>query len=139
MKVVINKCWGGFGLSYEATMMYAKLCGLKLYAFADGRDARGDIDFSHMVEWDGKGKAPYLVHYSKAKLEAGKIPNEAYFSDRDIRRDDPKLVEVVEALGWDKASSHLAKLVVREIPDGVQFEIDDYDGMETIHEVHRSW
>ena len=26
-----------------------------------------------------------------------------------------------------------------EIPDDVEWEIDDYDGIETIHEVHRSW
>ncbi|CAK0757599.1 hypothetical protein CCP1ISM_7520003 [Azospirillaceae bacterium] len=28
---------------------------------------------------------------------------------------------------------------VIEIPDGVDWTIDDYDGVESIHEKHRSW
>jgi hypothetical protein len=139
MKIVVNRCWGGFGLSHEATMLYAKLSGFKLYAFTEYRDAAGNLDFDRLVEWDGKGEKPSLVHYSKAKSRGGKIANESYFSDRDIPRDDPKLVEVVETLGSKRASSLMGELVVREIPDGTNWEIDDYDGMETIHEVHRSW
>ncbi len=33
----------------------------------------------------------------------------------------------------------LSKLQIVSIPDGVSFYIDDYDGMESIHEDHRSW
>lgn len=38
-----------------------------------------------------------------------------------------------------KASGKCAELKVIEIPDGVDWEIDDYDGIETVHEKHRSW
>ena len=31
MKVVINACYGGFGLSHKAIMRYAELKGFKLY------------------------------------------------------------------------------------------------------------
>ena len=55
-----------------------------------------------------------------------------------IERDNPFLVRVVEELGT-KASSKYADLGVIEIPDGVEYEIDDYDVMETIHEKHRTW
>jgi hypothetical protein len=37
------------------------------------------------------------------------------------------------------ASGGFASLKVVEIPDGIEWEIDEYDGKETIHEKHRSW
>ncbi len=91
MKIVINKCWGGFGLSEAAY----KFLGLK---------------------WDNYGHA------------------EKY----NAKRNHPKLVKCVETLG-ERANGAHARLDVVEIPDGVKYEIDDYDGMETIHEKHRTW
>lgn len=91
MKIVVNRCFGGFGLSKAA---YKEL-GL---------------------EWDMFG----------------------YEYDGYDKRTDSKLVAVVEKLGKE-ASGTLADLEVIEIPDGVKWEIDEYDGVETIHEVHRSW
>lgn len=58
--------------------------------------------------------------------------------DSEIDRDNPLLVRVLEELG-DKASGEFAALYIIEIPDGVDWEINDYDGMESIHEKHRSW
>lgn len=54
-------------------------------------------------------------------------------------RANPKLIECVEKLGREKASGEYACLKVVKIPDGVDWEIDDYDGIETIHEKHRVW
>ena len=48
-------------------------------------------------------------------------------------------VDAVENLGSLIASGDMAELEVIEIPDGIEYYIEDYDGMETIHEVHRSW
>ena len=48
-------------------------------------------------------------------------------------------VDAVENLGSLIASGDMAELEVIEIPDGIECYIEDYDGMETIHEVHRSW
>jgi len=28
---------------------------------------------------------------------------------------------------------------VVDIPDDIEYEIDDYDGIESVHEAHRSW
>lgn len=53
-------------------------------------------------------------------------------------RADPALVNAVEKLG-KKASGELAELVIVEIPDGVDWVIDDYDGIESVHERHRVW
>lgn len=61
------------------------------------------------------------------------------FEYRDYdKRTDPKLVECVERLG-EKASGMLANLKVVIIPDNIEFEITDYDGMEQVEEVHRIW
>jgi len=54
-------------------------------------------------------------------------------------RTNPKLVEVVERLGSERASGHFAKLKVIEIPDGIDWVIYNYDGIETVYEKHRSW
>jgi hypothetical protein len=57
----------------------------------------------------------------------------------DIERTDPLLLQVMDELGSDQASGALAELEVVEIPDGVDWEIDDYDGMESVEEKHRRW
>lgn len=56
----------------------------------------------------------------------------------EIERTDPRLVAVVEELG-KKASGPTAELRVVEIPDGIEYEIEEYDGYEHIAEVHRTW
>lgn len=50
----------------------------------------------------------------------------------DIERNDPKLVQIVEELG-EKASGSFANLQVVEIPDeATDFDISEYDGVETV-------
>jgi hypothetical protein len=60
------------------------------------------------------------------------------FHDRDIARDDPYLVAVVEELG-DRANGRHAELKIVEIPAEVDWEITEYDGNEAIAEKHRTW
>ena len=128
-RIVKNSCWGGFGLSHEAILLYAEKKGIKLYFSPES----------------GLG----YRHYSTAPLV--KNPNPKYGSGLDefdweddtyyypdYDRDDPILLEVIDELG-DKADGHFAKLTVVEIPDGVDWQVDNYDGMESVHEVHRSW
>ena len=50
----------------------------------------------------------------------------------------PHLVRVVEELGRN-ASEEFAKLKVVEVPDDVQWTIQEYDGSEWVAEVHRTW
>ena len=52
-------------------------------------------------------------------------------------RAGPALVKCVEALG-DEASGPFAELKVVEIPDGVEWEIFEYDGLELVAEKHRT-
>lgn len=54
-------------------------------------------------------------------------------------RADKRLIYAIEKVGIKKASGVLSCIEIVEIPDGTDWEIDDYDGYETIHEKHRSW
>ena len=58
--------------------------------------------------------------------------------ERDIARDDPVLVELVESMG-STADGKYARLKVVEIPDDVDWTIQEYDGMEWVAEAHRTW
>jgi len=131
VKVVINTCVGGFGLSQAA---YKRLIEL------------------------GVPEGPHVR--PKANLEAGCYDSEprnegiifntmgdderywgGYFITED--RSHPLLVQVVEELGA-AASSASADLKVVEIPDGIAYSIEEHNdnGIEAVHEVHeghRSW
>ena len=77
MKIVLNKCYGGFGLDDELAEKY-------------------ELD-----EWS-------------------------------VDRTDEKLIELVEKYGEDAEGAH-AKLKVVEIPDeATDWEIDEYDGYESV-------
>ena len=56
----------------------------------------------------------------------------------EIPRDNAILVQIVEQLG-DRAGGEYSSLKVIEIPDGVEWHIHEYDGMEHIAENHRTW
>ena len=56
----------------------------------------------------------------------------------DIARNDQYLVRVVEEMG-DEANGRFSELKVVDIPDDVEWQIDEYDGLESVHEVHRVW
>jgi hypothetical protein len=55
-----------------------------------------------------------------------------------IQRDDPFLVTVVESLK-ERANGKYTKLNIVEIPDNVDWTIEEYDGAEWIAEKHRTW
>ena len=49
----------------------------------------------------------------------------------NIARNDPTLIQIVEELG-EAASGEHSLLKIEEVPDGVRFFIDEYDGMESV-------
>ena len=53
-------------------------------------------------------------------------------------RTDPKLVECIENLGED-ANGSFAELKVVEILNNVEWEIEEYNGIERVAEKHRVW
>ena len=113
MKVVINKKHGGFELSREAVLLYGYKKGLNILA--------------------KKNQTLKNITYY---LNEEKKGNE--WSQWNIERGDLILIEVIEQIG-DLANSSCSELKIVEIPDGIKWYIDDYDGIENIHECHRSW
>lgn len=55
----------------------------------------------------------------------------------EIPRDDTDLVAVVEQLGGNMGYGTELKVVT--IPADVQWQIDEYDGIEHVAEKHRTW
>lgn len=150
MKVVINKCYGGFGLSPEATLWLFE----RGYA-GEGFKTSVDKHFSSEKEDDPdsilsrtralKDWRAYLKTKPEEKQARRSLfvtvfsPDEKFtLYARDIPRNDPLLIKCIETLG-EKANGDCAKLEIIEIPDGIEWEIDEYDGNESIDEVHRSW
>lgn len=57
----------------------------------------------------------------------------------DIDRDDPLLIEAIETLGSEAVSGFCASLAIADIPDGVEWEIDEYDGWESVVPPRMRW
>ena len=135
MKIVINSCYGGFGLSYQGVMEYAKNKGIKLYGFIDESSRR---IYSEHGETLDLNTTKALIHYTTKPVKDEKGLNRHYWSDRGISRDDEALIKTVQKLK-KKANGNCAELKIVEIPDGIGYEIGEYDGIEHIAEKHRTW
>jgi len=139
MKIVVNRCFGGFGLSHEAIMRYAELSGIKLYVVNENeeRDYK-KLPKYHYIKNDEEPRTFEYAYLTKPLNEDGTYPQDSYWSYYDIQRDDINLVKVIEEMG-DAANGNCAELEVVKIPDGIDWVLDEYDGSETVEEAHRSW
>jgi hypothetical protein len=117
-KIVINKCYGGFGLSTEGMKHYLNLKGIEY------------------------GTRPSQWTFRKDDQDfytAGHVGEDNhYLSDRDIPRDDEALIQTVDQLGTN-ANNRFSALGIVEIPDDVDWQIEEYDGNEWVAEKHRTW
>lgn len=140
MKVVINACHGGFGLSDEAVELYCKLKGQQVWYVPDPKYGTLDIGTYWVVPPADRPKE--IKNWNKATMAKRIAYNEAYskatLSPRDLDRADPFLVQAVEQLG-DKANGRFAELKVVDIPDGTDYTIEEYDGAEWVAEKHETW
>jgi hypothetical protein len=127
-KIVINKCYGGFSLSIKAQEKLLKLgCPHTSEMPANEYFGKDDNETNRQEH-----SRIYGVAYRNKKV----IQSHHY--DYDKERACPILIKVVQLLG-DKANTPFSNLKIVEIPDGVDFIIDEYDGVETVEEAHRSW
>jgi hypothetical protein len=137
VKVVVNKCYGGFSLSDAAIKLYAAKKGIVLYPEADRY---------HTICYYTVPKEDRVIPLPEPFMRNSLADRQAYnityrdqtLMDRDIQRNDIDLVAVVEELG-SAASGDYANLQIVIIPDGVDWEIDKYDGMESVVEPRTTW
>lgn len=116
-RVVINGCHGGFSLSHAAVIRYYELLGQEIHWFTHNSEGSG--------HWN---------YYLDAN-----DPHGSRWWDTSIARDDPYLVQVVEELGSRADGSTAAQLKIIEVPAGVDWVVQEYDGLEWVAEKHRIW
>lgn len=61
------------------------------------------------------------------------------FYDFEIERNDPILLQVLDQMGVDECGSNYSELKIVEVPDDVEWEIEEHDGKEWVAERHRTW
>ena len=105
-KVAINECYGGFGISYDCARLMAEMGHEKAIEMFNDKAFTGKEDKYGDIE----GFYPHLL---------------------DTNRHHPILIAAIEKLGSLKASGEYSKIVVYSIK-GNEYEITDYDGMETL-------
>jgi len=144
-------------LSPAAVQRLAELQGRKCYFFT--QDIRNGLD-SEFTAVTPEQAAKAIVFYAfdipnpnevmplsrdrwekmteKQRKEHNALWRSHEIGDYGDCRNDANLVRVVQELGPAANGKH-AKLEVVEIPNGVEWQIDDYDGRETVREKSREW
>lgn len=101
MKIVINRCYGGFSVTKAV--------------------------FDEMgLKWDHYG----YPDNSDFGIESGNY--NAY-------RSHEPLIKAIEKIGLKESSGRCANLDIVEVPDDIEWQIDEHDGQESVHENHRVW
>lgn len=137
MKIAINAQFGGFSLSPAAMREYYGRKGKQVYFFKYEYPANS---------WDWHEGKYILLENPEAEKgwwSAYSTPDAAEDTDLDSRphdkdRADPDLIATIEKLG-SAASGPNADIQIVDIPDDVEWYIEEYDGAEHVAEVHRTW
>lgn len=141
-KVILNKCFGGFDVSVKGYQLYAKKKGRELFVYK----AKDFNSFTRNMVYDfvENLKDEHSISYTYTTKNYGKGKNielpdnaELLYLNSEYRT-DKDLIEVVEELGAE-ASGRFGNLKVVEIPDDLDYVIDEYDGIETLHARVQEW
>jgi hypothetical protein len=119
MKIAINRCFGGFNLSHRVFEELIKL---------------GVSHYKNYKEIPKNNKDPYIID-SDSTISGKYYSNLSDYENRT----NPLLIQAIEKIGEEESSGRFGEIKIIEIPDGINWEIEDYDGIETVNETHRSW
>lgn len=126
-RVVYNNCFGGFGL-HEDVVKWVR----------ENRDSLeeeyADEDIDNIAERTISGE--YYPDGSGPKREYS-----TYVHPYRLDRENPLLADIVEGkTEYDgQVSADVSSLRVAEVPDGVEWTIEEYDGSETVRETARTF
>ena len=135
-RIVINKCFGGFGLSIEAQKLINKF-GCPHSEIKTEQEYFGDSMKDFDIEHYGSVENAHKQHAELCEIPFSKGKLICDDHDRNARN-CPVLIKVVEKMGKKSWGKH-AELKIVKIPNGVEYEIEEYDGSEWISEKHRTW
>lgn len=117
MKIAINKCYGGFDLSQK---LYERLIELGIPKYNNWKDTPNDD--SPFIVPDENSSNKYYSNFTNYN-----------------KRTHPLLIQAIEEIGEEESSGMFGKIKIVDIPDDLECKIENYDGLESIHEIHRSW
>lgn len=164
MKIAINACYGGFNPSPLIIYHYMKLKGEPCYFYngwADNPEStlipeqqitsdklRNNLTYAYRVpvprEHVYKGYEQYNdTPWEQIPQEVKSIVNSRWDQiqiDCDhIPRNDPDLIRAIELVGSENSTGFCSDIKIVEIPDDVDWVIQEYDGLEWVAERHRTW
>ena len=119
VKIAINRCFGGFGLSDEAFELLLSRKGVEFEKKPSEKSFGGGFDY-----------------YTKGHV--GEEDHYLWDSDFCKDRSDADLIAVIEELG-ERSWGWAAEIGIVEIPANVKWHVAEYDGIEHIAEDHRTW
>ena len=133
MKVILNKSFGGFRPSVFAYNEHARRNGVNLYWY------EFSMSGYELTEQPGYFDLPLTKHLGD-HVSYGEMDWSAVYHLEGESREDADLIDIVEQYG-EQASSLVSNLEVVEIPDSLKgrYTIDEYDGLETLHEDVQTW
>jgi hypothetical protein len=137
MKVVINMCYGGFGISLQA----ARWMAAKGHELAQTEVKEFDQQDEWIKEFVATGTWPKACPKKQIiwlEIDAKCFKGKRWYGGFRCERTDPLLIQAVKKLG-KKANGEHAELKIVTIPDGTDFTIEEYDGSEHIAQAHQTW
>jgi len=127
-RIVINECYGGFGLSIDALYLLLRL-GFPLNSYPLEKSGYTLQDFNlegpEGIRGMTRGRC-LLKDDTVYSFDSGSGRPED-----DALRSHPALVKVVEMLG-KRAGTDYANLVIEELESDAVYRIEEYDGMESV-------
>ncbi len=134
--MILNKCFGGFVVSGKCYDLYAKKKGIVLHKYLPEED--GD-DF---VKVTGERKEVFTRYTTKDygdRVKVEKFDWRTCIQLDGAYRTDGALIECIEELGDEASVEGFSELRIVEVPDDLNYVVDEYDGLETLHEAVRTW
>lgn len=141
MRILYNNCYGGFGLSVKAIIMYLEaILHKQVFAYDSTHKKIADVSSASTVDpyWcifvtdtnmipdhdltlsDRKTLDEYSKHHLDDKM-----------SDISFRK-DPVLIAIFDKIGSDEFSGSCARIEADTVPDGSLYAITEHDGLETV-------